>query len=147
VVEFRFGICAATTCRNCRGALTPKPLLTGLPATCPGDCSQNCSCSILTAQQAAIAHFCNLLKTKIKAHRVLTGDPLSPRQFPVQAGSGLLSSTYVSMACGHDVESCGTLLNAGAPSSYKIIYSFGFWARMTAMRAVKFSPSGMRRNS
>src|ERR1019366_7408661 len=85
------------------------------------------ACSILTAQQAATAHFCNLLKTKIKVHRVLTGDPLSPRQFPASAEDALFSIAYVSSRWREPVATCGALWNPEALASYIFIYSRISW--------------------
>ena len=70
-----------------------------------------------------MVHFYNLLKTKIKVHRVLTGDPLSPRQFPVSDENALFSTTYVSSGWRDPVATCGALWHTEAFASYIFIYS------------------------
>jgi hypothetical protein len=103
--------------------MLPKQLFAGVPRGPAGDCSQNCSCSILTTQQRSTSRFSKLLKPKTTLHRVFTQDPMCPRQFSAYSENALFSNTYVSMRYGHPVEACGTLLNPEAPGSYKFIYS------------------------
>lgn len=63
------------------------------------------------------------VENKRQISRVLTGDPMCPRQFSASLQNAIFSTTYVSMRYGQPVEACGTRLNPEAPSSYKIIYS------------------------
>jgi hypothetical protein len=100
-------------------------LLTGLPQVPLGDCSRNCSCSILKLQQVPTGRFSKLLNLREKVHRVLTGDPMCPRRSSWLRRDCLFSTTCNESSCARLVEVCGFQLNLGAPANYEIIYILG----------------------
>jgi hypothetical protein len=91
----------------------------GLPRVPGGDCSQNCSCSILAVQLGSTSCFCKLLKQKVKHHRVSTGGPMCPRRLKRSCKSSLFSITCELRTWRWPVEACGALLKRGLPTATK----------------------------
>ena len=94
----------ATPVATAGGRVRPTQPFAGPPRVPGGDCSQNCSCSILTIQQGSISQFCKLLKQKAKHHRVSTGGPMCPRRMKRSCKGSLFSSTYDTRSCCRLVE-------------------------------------------
>ena len=82
-------------------------------------------------QRVSPSCYSKLLNLKGNLHGVSTGDPMCPRRFPALAGNTLFSTAYISIRWRERVETCWSLLKLEAFSSYKIIYSFRFRARIT----------------